>query len=861
MNETTQRGVEPQKNPELDLAREFVLHTGCHLFLTGKAGTGKTTFLKTLEKATAKQMIITAPTGVAAINAGGVTLHSFFQLPFGPFVPGSETQEHNRRRMFRFSREKLKIIRSLDLLVIDEISMVRSDLLDAVDAVLRRLRRNERPFGGVQLLMIGDLHQLPPVVKQDEWDLLQQYYESPYFFSSLSLLQSELISIELQHIYRQTDARFIRLLNQVRDNCLDNRGMEALNRRYVQGFTPDPDQGYITLTTHNLTAESINNNRLKELHGTPSGFEAEVSGEFPGHSFPTPANLLLKKGAQVMFLRNDTSPDKRYFNGKIGKITTMSPEEIWISCPGESDAIKVEPVQWENIKYTVDEQTKEIQTEIIGKFKQFPLKLAWAITIHKSQGLTFDKAVIEAGAAFAHGQVYVALSRCRTLGGMVLNSPIPSRGIDADGTILSFLATARENHPTVEKLEAARVEFQQKLLLECFDFKRLQSRFNYLTGLLTGNARVVQVSGVSDVPGLRHMAWKDIFSVSEKFKHQLMGIFAGGHLPQSHDHTLERIAKASGWFQKKFSHCFDDIVEKLHVQTDNKELRKKIGNALNNLKQEIKIKRSGIQCCEKGFSPAQYQRAVAVAEIDFVPEKVKSSTRPSYGESDIEHPELFRSMMAWRNQKAQELEVAHFQILHQRVLIQIVVHLPDNKTDLRKISGVGPKTIENYGDEIIAMVAAYRKAHGIETVILNPPRVVPEEVSGDAGADKSKSRRRAGGAGTRQITLDLFLTKELSIPAIAEERGLVPGTIQSHLAFFVEKGELAIDKVVTKEKQQLIEKAVAKRQEESRESSEVHGGFLKPIKESLGDACSYGEIRLVLAHLKHLAGPPGQGSS
>ena len=477
MNETMQRGAEPLKNPELELAREFVLHTGCHLFLTGKAGTGKTTFLRTLEKETAKQMIITAPTGVAAINAGGVTLHSFFQLPFGPFVPGSEAHESNRQRLFRFSRDKLRIIRSLDLLVIDEISMVRADLLDAVDAVLRRLRRSDLPFGGVQLLMIGDLHQLPPVVNQDEWAILQQYYASVYFFSSQALARTELISIELQHIYRQSDARFIHLLNQVRDNCLDGDAMKALNRRHVENFTPDPDQGYITLTTHNLTADSINHNRLNALPGKFASFTAEVSGEFPGHSFPTPANLILKQGAQVMFLRNDTSPDRRYFNGKIGKITTMSNEEIRISCPGESDTIQVEPVEWENIKYTVDEKTKEIQTDVIGKFRQFPLKLAWAITIHKSQGLTFNKAIIEAGAAFAHGQVYVALSRCRTLDGMVLNSPLPARGIGADETILEFLAMARENAPSLEKLEWERTRFQQQLLLECFDFRRLQSRF------------------------------------------------------------------------------------------------------------------------------------------------------------------------------------------------------------------------------------------------------------------------------------------------------------------------------------------------------------------------------------------------
>ncbi len=707
----------PSENHELNLAENFVQYTGSHIFLTGKAGTGKTTFLHKLKEYTAKRMIITAPTGVAAINAGGVTLHSFFQLPFGPFIPGSEASEQSRQRLFRFSKEKKRIIKSLDLLVIDEISMVRADLLDSVDAVLRRHRRNDQPFGGVQLLMIGDLHQLSPVAKQDEWQLLKQYYESIYFFSSHALDQAAMVTVELQHIYRQSDARFIQLLNRVRDNRLEAASIGELNRRYIKNFTPEKNQGYITLTTHNNNADTINNGRLSALRGKKYCFDAEVSGDFPEHTYPTPFTLVLKVGAQIMFLRNDTSIEKRYYNGKIGKIKTITGRQICITCPGESEDIAVEAVEWENIKYKVDKENKEIQEDIVGKFKQFPLKLAWAITIHKSQGLTFEKAVIDAESAFAHGQVYVALSRCKTLEGMVLSSPIPSRGIETDESVLNFVEKARQNLPSENRLQAAKVFYQQQLLLECFDFQLLHNRLNYFVRLLAGNSGLVQISGVSDMVRLREMAGKQIFTVSEKFNQQLRTIFVKQGLPESDAYILERIGKASEWFQDKFSLIFNDFVQKFQIETDNKELDKKIGNALNNLKQEIFVKLSGIKSCEKGFSPPHYLRTISKAEVDFIPEKGKKSQAPVYSESDIEHPELFRHLKDWRSRKATEQGLAHFQILHQRVLIQIVVNLPDNRTDLKKIKGVGKKTLEKYGQDILAMVAGYRQKHGIK---INP---------------------------------------------------------------------------------------------------------------------------------------------
>jgi len=821
-------------NHELQLANDFVQYTGCNIFLTGKAGTGKTTFLHNLHKNTAKRMIITAPTGVAAINAGGVTLHSFFQLPFGPFVPGSETCERNKQRQFRFSKEKKRIIQSLDLLVIDEISMVRADLLDAVDAVLRRHRRNNQPFGGVQLLVIGDLHQLSPVAKQDEWDLLQQYYESVYFFSSKALSRTELLTIELKHIYRQSDARFIKLLNQVRDNRLDESSMEDLNQRYIQDFTPGEDQGYITLTTHNRSAESINQTRLDGLSKKEHLFKAEVSGDFPEHNYPTLATLMLKEGAQVMFVRNDPSVEKLYYNGKIGKITKISSKNIGVICSGDKQEIVVEPIIWENIKYTLNEETKEIEEEIIGQFKQYPLKLAWAITIHKSQGLTFEKAIIDAKAAFAHGQIYVALSRCKSLEGMVLSAPLSSKGIETDEAIRRFDENARQNPPSESRLQTAKISYQQQLLLDCFDFSLLRNRLNYLARLLLGNAGVVQVSGVEDIRQLQKKAAEDIFVVSENFKRQLCTFFTDGGLPESDAIILGRISKASAWFQEKFTEIFEESVKKLRVETDNTELRKKIGNALTNLKKEIAVKIAGVQCCEKGFTPSSFLRAVSAAEIDFTPEKEKKRRPPAYTESDVAHPELFRALKDWRSRKAKEEDVAHFQILHQRILIQIAVCLPDNTADLRKINGVGKKTIEKYGEELVKLVLAYREKHGIEEVVLPEPKKLPKE--------STPAKDAAPPFDTKQTSFDMF-NNGLTIARIAQERGLVQSTIEGHLSFFVEKGKLDINKLLSPEKQQAIEKELAT----------DHNNSLSEVKNALGDDYSYGEIKMMLAYQKHLS--------
>ncbi|MFH2060574.1 MAG: helix-turn-helix domain-containing protein [Pseudomonadota bacterium] len=840
---------EPFENYELKLAKNFVKNTGSHLFLTGKAGTGKTTFLHSLKKDAFKRMIVTAPTGVAAINAGGVTLHSFFQLPFGPFIPGSESYENNQQRQFRFSKEKKQIIKGLDLLIIDEISMVRADLLDAVDVVLRRHRRNEQPFGGVQLLMIGDLHQLPPVAKQDEWQLLQQYYESVYFFSSQALRRTQLVTLELKHIYRQSDPKFIGLLNRVRDNRLDESAVAELNQRYIQNYMPKEGQGFITLTTHNNSAQSINQKRLKALPEKEVQFNAKVIGEFPEHTFPTPANLVLKQGAQVMFLRNDPGPDKLYYNGKIGKIKKVSSDTISVVCPDTTDEIIVKPVDWDNIKYTMDPETREIREEIIGKFKQFPLKLAWAITIHKSQGLTFDKAVIDAKAAFTHGQVYVALSRCKTFEGIVFSSPVPSHGIQIDDAILDFVEKARENPPSEQMLDAARIQFQQELLIDCFDFKLLHNRLGYLLRLVRGNKGIIQVSGVTDMDQIEETAGKDIFTVSEKFNHQLRNMFVNQALPELDPHILERVSKASAWFQDKFLMVFYDLVQKMVVETDNKELGKRINNALDNLKQEIAVKQAGIQSCGNGFSPSRYLRAISNAQIDAIPSKtgtsVKKSPMPEYTQSDIDHPELFQVLKDWRAQKAKAQGLAHFKILHQKVLVQIVVCLPDNETDLAKIKGMGKKTMEKYGQDLLEIVKTYRKKQGIKIVKLPEPKPEPEKKA--APEKKTTTEKKTKGADTKQISFDLF-NKGLTPAQIAKERSLVENTILGHLCFFVEKGELDINKLLLPEKQSTIEEKLSQIQKFPKAWSAI-----KAIKNELGSNFSYNDINLVLAHQTCLA--------
>lgn len=406
-------------NEELELAYKFVRNTDRHVFLTGKAGTGKTTFLHRIRNEVPKRMVVLAPTGVAAINAKGVTIHSFFQMPFGPILPNSVNQ--NKANQRKFNKSKINLIKSLDLVIIDEISMVRADLLDGIDQVLRCYKNPNKTFGGAQLLMIGDLQQLAPVIKPGDWNLLSPYYDTVYFFNSRAFQQAQTVSIELHHIYRQRQDTFIDILNQIRNNQLSKEAAELLNQRYLPNF-PSLQPGYITLSTHNNRANTINEKALEQLNSKIQMFQAKIEGKFNEFAFPTAERLFLKVGAQVMFIKNDSNPEKRYYNGKIGTITALYSDKVLVQCTPNEPLIEVRRETWQNIQYKLDPQSKEIKENIAGSFEQIPLRLAWAITIHKSQGLTFEKAIIDAEASFAHGQTYVALSRCTSLEGIVLKS-------------------------------------------------------------------------------------------------------------------------------------------------------------------------------------------------------------------------------------------------------------------------------------------------------------------------------------------------------------------------------------------------------------------------------------------------------
>ena len=455
-----------QTNVELEQAWEFVEHTGTSVFLTGKAGTGKTTFLRSVVEKSQKRLVVVAPTGVAAINARGVTIHSFFQLPFSPYIPNTIVKGE-----YGVSKEKRNIIRTLDLLIIDEISMVRSDLLDAIDSVLRRFKNPMKPFGGVQLLMMGDLQQLTPVVTEEDAGMLKSHYSTPYFFGSHALSQIPYVTIELKHVYRQQDVGFLHLLNHVREGRPTAEDMQQLNARFHPDFRSDADQGYIRLTTHNAMADHYNDSQLAQLQTPSFDFKAEINGVFPEYSYPTNEVLTLKKGAQVMFVKNDSSPLRQYYNGRIGRVKRIDQENIIVHCPGDDFDITVGVQEWENTRYVINKETKEIEPDVQGSFRQYPLRLAWAITIHKSQGLTFEHAIIDAGLSFASGQVYVALSRCKTLEGLVLASRIDEKAIINDQRVNDYISRQEEEaHRSISLLELYKQDYYKQLLVELFSF-------------------------------------------------------------------------------------------------------------------------------------------------------------------------------------------------------------------------------------------------------------------------------------------------------------------------------------------------------------------------------------------------------
>ena len=713
---------EMNNNSELELAWQLVERTGVNVFLTGKAGTGKTTFLRRLREHSPKRMVVVAPTGVAAINAGGVTIHSFFQFPLAPYIPGGAFRAKDEK--YRFSKEKKNIIRTLDLLVIDEISMVRADLLDQIDAVLRLHRDRYRPFGGVQLLMIGDLSQLAPVVKDSEWSLLREYYRTPYFFGSLALQQTQHVTIELQHVYRQTDHTFINILNEVRENRLTPTSLALLNSRVsgeqqVEDSHPEDNsqltEGVIRLTTHNAIANRYNEERMDALKSIRFSFKAKVLGTFPESSYPAEETLVLKEGCQVMFLKND-SQGSRYYNGKLGIVSSVDGSKICVRGIEDDVVVEVEPEAWTNARYVIDKETREIREEIEGEFRQYPLRLAWAITIHKSQGLTFDRAVLDINAAFAAGQVYVALSRCRTLEGLVLTAPLNTASVLTDVTVTDYMNTELEQaRYTTSRLDMLERDYYHSMLAELFDFRPLEWDFHRMLRLLDEHLYKVYPQLLKRYKQADELFAREIIAVSASFYRQYTELVMQTEEYATDTHLAERIHKAATYFAEHLKTLLKPLLDATQIDSDNQDVKERIVETFYTLNQTFAQKCHLLtRVAQQGFSVADYLKAKAMGLLNAEPttkRERKKSAMPEKIEvdrdSDIRHPKLFKTLRQWRAIRAEELGRPVYGVLTQKSLIGIVNELPISGRELLRMPGFGKKSLEMFGKEILSIVQEY----------------------------------------------------------------------------------------------------------------------------------------------------------
>ena len=712
-----------------ELALQFANFTGRHFFLTGKAGTGKTTFLQYLRKHSRKKMAVVAPTGVAAINAGGMTIHSFFQLPFGPFIPapaqgwggtaGFANNKHSLLKNLRLNSNRRQLIQELELVVIDEVSMVRADMLDAIDLVLRHVRRKQHlPFGGVQMIYIGDLFQLPPVASREEWSILAEYYSSPFFFDALVIKEANPLFLELTHIYRQRDEHFIALLEKIRNNNPSAEDLDLLHQHYEPGFIPAKEENYITLTTHNYKADAINKRALEELPGRPASFKAKVDGEFAERAYPADFELVLKIGAQVMFIKNDKGESRRYYNGKIGVISRMSDTEVYVEFPGEPEEVLVEKEQWKNIRYAFNKEQQQVDEEELGTYEQFPLRLAWAITIHKSQGLTFDKAVIDAGESFAAGQVYVALSRLRSMDGLVLQSRIRASSIHTDDKVLAFSNRQHSHDELKVLLEAEQQTFIGNMLIDTFSFVNLESQLSDWNQKLEASSvqgKDAAISWVEKQLGIIDAQQE----IARKFNTQLERI-----LSTDTDSLVERTKAGAAYFGK--------IV--LDMKSSLKDLRDKFA--------------------------------------------VKSKVKKFLAELD--------EMAAGIERKRWQLE--HSWKIAEGLLAKTPV-----------------------------------------TQILESMTVKPVIVTAQPKAKVGE---------TRFVSLELF-RQQLSISAIASKRGMTESTIETHLASFMESGEIRVYDLMTEATVEAIVAAFGK----------YPGQGLASLKQQLDPSITYNQLRIVRQYL------------
>lgn len=828
-------------NATFNLALEFINSTNRHVFLTGKAGTGKTTFLHTVRQHCLKNMAVVAPTGVAAINAGGTTIHSFFQLPLAPFLPESSrswgmSESIDKRALLskmKPGKEKILLFKSLELLVIDEISMVRCDILDAIDTVLRHYRnRASTPFGGVQVLFIGDMYQLPPVVRESDWSILSASYQNPFFFNSRVFAEAPPVYIELEKVFRQQDPAFIDLLNKVRNNNIDDDGLQVLKSRYNPGFDASGMPGLVTLTTHNRKAEFMNKDALQILSGTPKRYHADVIGEFSENSYPADAILELKVGAQVMFIKNDSEKIRRYYNGKIGHISNMEDDRIWVSCTGQANENQLNEVKketWKNIRYVLNKQSGQIEEEELGSFSQFPLRLAWSITIHKSQGLTFERLVIDAEEAFAPGQVYVALSRCTSLEGIILKSPVTKRNLFNDARIVEYAQKRLDDEENNIVLNRETQMFQQTLITGLFDFSTWNTFIRKIGGLLSQNNLLLAQT----------KAWlEQIHKLStlfvqhgSGFKEELSGYFLNPENTDIKNKLAGRLEKASNWFVAELEK-FEKVILDCPVTTDNRQVAIDLNNSLLRIHEESVFRKHMLNSTAKDFSLKKYYASKAAYRKTAVPIETYSGAR-TYVPENIANPLLYISLSEKRNEIAADSGAPVYMICSTQSLEQMSAMLPLTSDDLKNISGFGTVKVRQYGKIFLEVISDYCRQYGLDS---NMDAVLPEKIKKKKAVSNKKERKDS------KIETHLLLQEGKTIEEIATIRNINTGTVEGHIAQLIEIGKLDISRFVPETLQSSIRSVI-------REHPEITA--LRELKNLLPDV-RYEEIKMVLADEKRL---------
>lgn len=718
---TSRKMTLDNSDPVFQIAYEFVNSTSQHIFLTGKAGTGKTTFLKFIKENSHKNVLVAAPTGVAAINAGGVTLHSLFQLPFEPYIPNMRI-----KNSYKFGKIKQNVLRQAELLIIDEASMLRADTLDSIDARLRFIRRNNNPFGGLQLLYIGDMFQLPPVVKDDEWKLLGDFYPTPFFFHAKVLETAPPLYLELKTVYRQQDQFFINLLNKVRNNELTTADLQMLNERYIPDFAPEEDEKYITLCTHNYQADLINAKKLAEIDEKSYFFDGEITGDFPEYALPTDMTLELKAGAQIMFIKNDVNTPRRYYNGKIAKITKICDGDIYAKPEGGDEAFIIEKEIWSNVRYTLNKELQEIEEEELGSFKQYPVRLAWAITIHKSQGLTFNRAIIDAELAFAAGQAYVALSRCTSLEGIVLKSKITPYCIQTDAYAVAFSRNDKTIDELNQSLSKAKKKYWAERLLQYFD-------------------------------------WTPLLNLLREFKH----------------FTEDRISD-----ELQSAH---ELSEQLYITAlQQQHVAKQFQKQLN-------------QITQSSFSEEE--------KISKLKDRCSKATHYFYHE----------------------------------IITHILTPLQDHQAGFTKMKKAKAywKRLDDLNENIIFFTEKLSDIRYNDLPLINDKFELPSLRRKEEPVKLPKVKQK----NTKLITLNMFKEGK-TIPEIASARKLTIQTIAEHLISFIETEEIKITDIVAEDKLKNMSPVIKKAVEEKNLA-------LSPIKQQLGPAYSFTEIKAALQYCLH----------